>query len=1025
MTRTRRISALALLWSLCIAGPAFAQGTTASLVGTVTSNGVAVPGVEVTIRSTALQATRVTITGDGGTYAFPSLPPGMYVITFSANGETTTLHKTLSLASTAQGDVELRAPGVTESITVEAGAPTPLDTTDVVRNFSWDRIELLPRRRNLTDTVALAAGVNQNGPNNGIMISGGMSYDNLFLIDGIVVNENIRGQPHNAFIEDAIQELAVLTGAISAEYGRFTGGVVSAITKSGGNTWQGSLRDTFTNASWIAETPLETIAHDDETINVYEATLGGYVMKDRVWFFGAARRLRGSPANGFNATFSTRVSANPENVNPGVTTFRNTIDENRYEGKITAQLKQRHSFVLSHLQVDAVEHNNFLTPFIYDADSITVSRGIPVSTSAIGYSGMLTNALLLEAQFSKKNFAFSGSGSSYTDLIHGTVVTDFGGNWNAPSHCGVCTDETRDNDSLTLKSTWLLDTRRGTHAIAAGAENFREATVNNVFDTGSGYTIVNTGDALMRNGVIYPRFTDGTAIMYRPVELLSPGTDIVTRSAFVNDKWNYKRASFNLGLRYDRNHAVDSNGHLVSDDSAFSPRLGFLCDLKGDGSLVVNSSYSHYVTKITDTRNIGDVAASAGRSSLFTYQYVYDPPRQGLPGNFPIAPQINPAGSPPVYDTRQALQLLFNWFNALTPEQRRLILTQATIPGYGVSIPDPVGSTYVREVLVGVGTRLGSRTFARVDFITRNWQNFIVRKLDQTTGRYTAPNDVRVLNPGPVIGDLTVLANDDGFISREYRAAQVQIGWNRGKFSGGGGYTYSTLRGNDLPETDGNGPLLNSFGHFYPEYLNYPNRLPYGYLDGDQTHRARIWGGYDLQIRKVSLNASVIQSYDSGRAYSAVGLINPYGNSRINFANSPYTREISTKSPYTRSALVPFYNYFFSDRGEFRTDATTATDLALNLSVPIRNVQLFAQGQVLNVFNGQAVNNIYNGNINTRLTTRVTAGTGESSLVAFNPFTEIPVEGKHYVLDPDFGEPTGRDAYQQPRTYRFAVGVRF
>jgi len=70
----------------------------------------------------------------------------------------------------------------------------------------------------------------------------------------VVVNENLRGQPHNLFIEDAIQETTVVTTGISAEYGRFTGGVVSTLTKSGGNEFTGSFRDSMTNPNWT-ETP--------------------------------------------------------------------------------------------------------------------------------------------------------------------------------------------------------------------------------------------------------------------------------------------------------------------------------------------------------------------------------------------------------------------------------------------------------------------------------------------------------------------------------------------------------------------------------------------------------------------------------------------------------------------------------------------------------------------------------------------------------------------------------------------------
>ena len=62
-----------------------------------------------------------------------------------------------------------------------------------------------------------------------------MSFENLWLVNGVVINENLRGQPLNLFIEDAIEETQVLTSGISSEYGRFSGGVVNAVTKRGGN----------------------------------------------------------------------------------------------------------------------------------------------------------------------------------------------------------------------------------------------------------------------------------------------------------------------------------------------------------------------------------------------------------------------------------------------------------------------------------------------------------------------------------------------------------------------------------------------------------------------------------------------------------------------------------------------------------------------------------------------------------------------------------------------------------------------
>ena len=79
----------------------------------------------------------------------------------------------------------------------------------------------------------------------------------MFLVDGVDVNDNVFGQPNGLFIEEGIQEVQVLTSGVSAEYGRFAGGVVNVITRSGGNLFSGAFRTNLTNAAWSAETPLE------------------------------------------------------------------------------------------------------------------------------------------------------------------------------------------------------------------------------------------------------------------------------------------------------------------------------------------------------------------------------------------------------------------------------------------------------------------------------------------------------------------------------------------------------------------------------------------------------------------------------------------------------------------------------------------------------------------------------------------------------------------------------------------------
>lgn len=1008
---------LVLLLAMLCALTAFGQGTTGSLVGDVTTDGAALPGVTVTISSPALQGTRTAVTGEGGGYSFPSLPPGAYTVAFELSGMAkVTKNVTVVLASTARADADMRMTSVAEAITVTATAPAVLENTDVSRNYTADLVAELPVRRNIVDTVLLTPGVNNGGARGNISISGAASYDNLFLVNGVTVNENLRGQPHDLFIEDAIQETTVLTGAVSAEYGRFTGGVVSALTKSGGNQFTGSLRDTFNNAAWIAKTPIETTDHLDEIAQVYEGTLGGYAWKDKLWFFFAGRDAKGAPAVGINPIGSTTAPAGQP-----VTTFSNTVDEKRYEIKLTAQLLAQHSLVGSYLDVDRVETNNFFAP-IYDTASIVASRSLPNSLLAVSYNGVLTSNLLLEGQYSKKEFAFIGSGGVFTDQIKGTWIQDTNARWNAPVFCGVCTPETRDNDSIVGKGTYFVNTKgMGTHNVVAGAESYHETRGVNNYQSASQFEIFATGTATFFNGNPYPRFDTATRVRHRPILTLSQGSDMKTQAIFINDKWDFNNKwNFNVGVRYDKNDAVDASGNLVSDDSAFSPRLGVMYDVLGDGRYRVNASYSHYVTKIVDG-NVGGGAAGAGVPALFNYRYE--------------GPVVNPAGTPndQLVPTQAALQILFNWFNGLSDAQKQAVLVSSSIPGFTTQILEPIASPYVREIVLGFGTQIGSSGHARVDLIDRTWDNAYQSRVDLATGRFTAPNGAT--------GDLATIRNDEGFIDRTYQAVQTTFGWNRGRFNLGGGYTWSHLEGNDLPEGDGTAGVSNTFGYFYPEYLNYERRAPKGTLLGDQTHRLRAWLGYDIPFPVGNLNATVLQAFDSGRAYSAIGNINAGPTGTASCGTNPATTTcasvVATNPGYLLSGIADSHTYYFSDRGAFRTDSVTATDFSLNYRLPLGRFELFAQGQLLNAFNEDTFNDIYLSRMDFTVRTFRTNGAA-SGLKAFNPFTETPIEcpqgqtaaqctalGAHWQLGPNFGKAINKDAYQSPRTYRFAVGFRF
>ena len=146
----------------------------------------------------------------------------------------------------------------------------------------------------------------------------------MFLLDGVDIGDNLFARPDDLFVEEAIEETQVLTSAVSAEYGRFSGGVVNAVTKRGGNLFSGSVRSNLSNAAWTDETPFEKAAgqqRQNKMDRYYEGTLGGPLREDRVWFFFAGR----SQSSDTSLTLAQTAAA-----------FQQTDDQHRWDLKLTA-----------------------------------------------------------------------------------------------------------------------------------------------------------------------------------------------------------------------------------------------------------------------------------------------------------------------------------------------------------------------------------------------------------------------------------------------------------------------------------------------------------------------------------------------------------------------------------------------------------------------------------------------------------------------------------------------------------------
>lgn len=992
----------AKVWTLFLASTLLAGGAAAQTTPTGTLTGQAsdpqggvLAGVSVTASSPALQGMRSAVTSANGDYIIPFLPAGEYQVVFELSGfQPLTRKVRVQVAETLRVNGPLAMAGVTEQVTVSAEAPADFTLTPTAASsYKAEMIDRLPVGRDIRGAVLLAPGTNSQGPGGNITFSGAMSYEGLFLINGVVSNETLRNQSTLLFIEDAVEETKTSTAAISAEYGRFSGGVANMITKSGGNDFSGSFRTTFINDDWRSLTPYEAALSQDPRIDkvvpTYEATLGGPIFKDKLWFFGAGRFQKNEDSA---TTFHTNIA------------YPNTVDDKRYEGKLTYAINQRHSLKGAYTRRMRQETNNVFGD-VMDRDSFYDNEE-PTSLLSANYTGILSSNFFVEAQYSRRTLTFIGSGSRFTDIERGTMIQDRSrdsARWNSPTFCAVCglsesdiaagklNEEHRDNQNVILKGSYFLSTDgSGSHNIVGGFDAFEDSRQNDNYQSGSGFRLL-ANNTIIRGEDLFPVVVPGTTntqasaayILWNPLPESSQGSALRTYSAFLNDAWRLSnRWTFNVGVRFDKVDESDQAGTTVANGSEFSPRISASFDPRGDGRWTVNAGLARYVMPLT--QGIADLGSGAGRTSAF--RYVYRGPAINTDLNAP-----NPVSA------HEALRMVFDWFyaNGGTDRPLRDNPTYAGINrrvGEGIDVP----STW--EYTLGFGGNIGTRGSFRIDGVYRDYDNFYTDVV--------LPG-VTVADPTGRSLDLATVTSTNG-LDRKYKALMGQIQYRFfDALDLGGNYTLSHSYGNVNNENEGSGPIQDDYLS-YVEYKDYSWNSPFGDLSIDQRHKLRLWASYDLRFGKAGrASIGVLESVNSGRPFSADATI----DTRPFVPNPGYV----TPDPTT--------TYYFGGRGGFQTDTVSSTDLSLNYYLPVgvtKRSELFLRVIVDNLFNQSAQDTTSDETVFTAANQNPAR-----TLQPFNPFTMQPVQGVHYELGPNFGQPLEAADFQVPRTFTFALGFRF
>src|SRR6202163_5136768 len=253
----KRVSAVWILVAVAVsmtaAGQAYAQVTGATLTGTVKdSSGAFIPNAQVAITDVATGVTRTVSPGSAGLYTAPNLLPETYEVRVTATGFRTAVQKGITLTVGAQQELDftMQVGQMTQTVEVTTEAPTvelTSSTLSGVVNATTVR-ELPLNGRSWSDLANLQPGVykaeshlrnadNNRGIGDQSVISGARPQQNNYRLDGISINDYANGGPGSLLGGnlgvDAIQEFSVLTSNYSAEYGKSSGGVVNAISRSG------------------------------------------------------------------------------------------------------------------------------------------------------------------------------------------------------------------------------------------------------------------------------------------------------------------------------------------------------------------------------------------------------------------------------------------------------------------------------------------------------------------------------------------------------------------------------------------------------------------------------------------------------------------------------------------------------------------------------------------------------------------------------------------------------------------------
>jgi hypothetical protein len=845
------LTALALL----VAAAVHAQ-VDGRIEGTVTAeDGSVLPGVTVKATSPGMIGERVATTDSQGVYRLVNLPPGLYEVNATLEGYGRVQNKDVKVGidQTARVTFSMKPSFATE-IQVTGEAPA-LDVTKATTGVSMssEDVAKLPMARDFYSVAQITTGSARDAI--GTTFYGSTGAENAYNIEGLNITGGRYGTESKALNFDFIQEVEVKTGGLTAEYGRLTGGLINAITKSGSNDFQASLFGFYEDSSNNSTkdeltTTAASVRTPDKNVD-FGFSLGGAFVQDKLWYFAAYTRKEQSESHDITATIAQIPGQLPPPREGD--SFSNDINTDLYSGKLTWALSQQHNLSFSIVgdpgDTDGVVLLARPSNAIAGPSTTFDGKRDTGSNDYLGrYNGVAGTTWVFEALAGhhEDQSSYSGAGTDIPRFIDRTGALPF------PEAGGFGPYENEEN----TRDVFKADVNKfigSKFELKIGGDREDLNVVTDRFNGGAGQRIYIFNPAA---GTI-----PGQPFVYRHryyVDLSAPGFNRADPATFTkgeplhaepettNNSLYVQGAirptpnlTINAGFRWEVQEIGNAGGATAAKiDDNYAPRLQFAWDPSSDGTSKVFASFGRYYETIPQDINV----RSFGNEGIcFCYNFSQDP--------------ANTVALP-----------------------REITGYKSTLLGGDTPVDPDLKGQYIDEYLLGYERQIGTNFTVGIQGTYRELGRVIEDFLQDTAnGLYAISNPGEGLGRTLYLYDYTPVAGQKA--SRKYTGVELNA---KKRFTAGwqlyASYLWSKLEGNYdgvfQASTGQLDPNINS-AFDYADFLINAD----GKLSNDRPHSFKVNGSYTLQDGAAKdLTMGVSTYWRSGTPLTAYGYSFGYSN---------------------------------------------------------------------------------------------------------------------------------------------------